>query len=532
MKREQILRARPWWMAIAMAGLIAWAAPPSQALEIVPHFTAGPCTQDPTACGGFSSAWDGPKPVLPGSDTGSGSDTGTDCSAISEADRRATQTGSICAALDDLERFIRDEVTLHFEMYRLTQSPFLGSAAVNLVFFLPKPGTGMNPERGYQVVLHLLRKKNALDGHTISAVNHIPNAENLDYIPSSWPPLLGLPTPEGPPTVVLVPRAQLKALGIKGNVPASFPVDAPFGGGFTLPGMDGRINFTDPPFKVSFGGAFPEWDLDPDDGVGISGPDNSNFGPDDWNGWTLDPGAATPAGQLGTFPSNFVSDGALDLRSVTQHEVLHQMGFIGSWDDLNLLVGLAFPFVTVSADELLRFRETAALEMAAVKDIRKTPRNWSTDQVKDPMQLLDRTNVDNCDKVFVYAVGSQGAEYFPLTCGSPLGLRIPGLGSGWGGSHARSNMDWREDAQGRFVGYTILRGFPDGFRLMGPELLPNFVEKISRDDLTLLDAVGWDVDHSGQATPGSGGEADMTLEELEDRWGVEAEGSVITIEGH
>lgn len=82
-------------------------------------------------------------------------------------------------------------------------------------------------------------------------------------------------------------------------------------------------------------------------------------------------------------------------------EGLHQISYFGSWDDLNLLVGLAFPFVAVSADELLRFRETDALQMTRAKDIRKTPRNWGTDQVKDPFQLLDRTNVENCDKAFV-----------------------------------------------------------------------------------------------------------------------------------
>ncbi len=456
----------------------------SYSLRIIPHLTLGPASLQAM---GASSKLSGPSPTLPGSITA------LDCKAVKETlgnNLTSAQTGSLCLAIASIEKYVKNDVTIELEFYRVnfpvTGAPpgVIGAAILKYQYFVsPENNPNLKANHGYNKMVHLLKTASAKESDKDPITNHLPNLNQLSAT-----------LPDAPffnnfkPISVAATHSQLKAFGVKPSnafklldeTITPLPVLTT-----TLPNMDGGFTLGDDTTDPTI-----FWDLNPTDDVGLKGP----FTREEYNLFRFNDASTLPPGFFPNFPST--APAMLDFIQVISHEIIHDMGVISKIDNNipNDIVHPNFPnlprenqYVTIM--DLFRVAGDQTHTINSMNDFTKLSRYWVSGS------LGNTCSASLGNAVFIADVTQEGPEIINLSSGSR------GKDARQS-SHLRSPFDIvriNANCTGTLIGHSFYSAFP------GPSMRPAHGTQVSaksfdpltHEDLRVLDIVGWDIDYTG-----------------------------------
>jgi len=486
---------------------------PAYAIEIIPHFTAGPGdVSGPIEIpGAASERFEGPQCGHPSNTPAdnarlcvAGSQTGTDCSALTAQEKLTTFTGAACVSLERLSAFIKNDIVLNIEFYAVINTGnVLGFSAPDFVAIPTNDESG----KGYNEVRQALINSEQAEAQSFPIVSFLPtHAQFTANLPDGF--LLGQ---DWKPRTLRLSTGQAKAMGILDKT-----IDVPdvFADIVTLPNMD-AVSMTlndipDPENNI--------YDLDPSDGVGIS-----PLKLKDWDAVNIfreepiipfvEPG---PISEDSTFPEGYLPKKVFDFQGLIAHNIMPAFGVESLLNDILFADGLAIVKQQgnvrgVRIVDLYHIAEDELGNITSLSDFTTIPRNFTIVDSRPPdlnlfANLILEFPVDprTGNHTVVYDVVNGAAQAIPMSGGgSPFDL-FAGKGDLGDFSSTRTpfilEFDLTLNQINRLDWYTLRDAganknvIPPSPALMNPILLVHTVNEATREDLIILDLIGYDID--------------------------------------
>lgn len=478
------------------------------ALLIIPHFTGGKCNGNDscTAAGYNTRLMEGPK-CNPADTTwhdpalcAPGPYYGTDCDKLFELyshRSNPTQTGGVCTAIKTLGQLIRNNVTLHYEIFGVYNAGPVFGSEIPIEMALPDlHGNGT----AYDITMALLKLSEMLEQDSEPIVDALPFRDQLNLLlPGDIDPLLG---PSWKPRTIHLSKAQARVLMPPSLFENMVIVNSEVNDYATLP-----VDFIDSLFIAA-----SDFDTVSPGYISFDHDQSNGIGPTEGPGGMYKPPTFHDLENL-SLPNVYDSTG------IALHEFIHSLGYGSYVDNLSGVDGSAWDtglpanLYGLPVMDLLRTEELQLGTISSLHAYTAAPRYL--DRVyQTPTQIAEfnanlsagvlpgATNVENGNHVVVYDIKKGQAEWFGVS-GGRISLFTPGRGDQTQDAHARSLYR----IYFAFATLTAELVFTEAAReafpndkpvlpLMMFSATPNYRLNPTFDDMFIVDASGWDVDWS------------------------------------